>query len=301
MSLPPAYAPFRAFTEPARYDSPPWLVVGGLTVAEVAFWLSPLLLLPIFGTGLAEALEGRTAVTLALSLILYGVPALTLVVWVRRVHGQGGWSLIGPPLTAFAQFKRAGGGVLLALLAISVVLPAYDMAEIADTRPLAQWLVTLPLAVLAVTIQSGAEEVVFRGYLQQHLGARSDRPLVWMVLPSVLFGVLHYGNALGSAEGTAYVVWAILLGMACADLTARTGTIGAAIGLHSANNLAVFALYGMQDGPDSGFALFLLPFAAPEAGPSLADYPPGWLVLDTVFSAVFVLILWLAARVAIRR
>ena len=104
MSLPPAYAPFRAFTAPARYDSSPWLVVGGLTVAEVAFWLSPLLLLPLFGTGLAEALEGRTTLTLALSLALYGVPALALVAWVRRVHGLSGWSLIGPPLTASLAF-----------------------------------------------------------------------------------------------------------------------------------------------------------------------------------------------------
>ena len=65
-----------------------------------------------------------------------------------------------------------------------------------------------------------------------------------MVLPSVMFGALHFWNGNGAAEGVLWAIWATALGIACADLTARTGNLGAAIGLHMANN--VFALLKMM-------------------------------------------------------
>jgi membrane protease YdiL (CAAX protease family) len=50
----------------------------------------------------------------------------------------------------------------------------------------------LPLALVGVLIQTGAEEVLFRGYMQQQLAARFSSPILWMVLPSAIFAALHY-------------------------------------------------------------------------------------------------------------
>ncbi len=47
----------------------------------------------------------------------------------------------------------------------------------------------------ACLIQTGAEELVFRGYLQQQLAARFASPLIWMVLPALIFGAVHYDPA----------------------------------------------------------------------------------------------------------
>lgn len=298
---PDPYAPHRAFVAPARDGSSLWALIGGLVIADLIFSLSPLVLFPVFGEGLYDVFEGRTPGALFLSLLLYGLPALAIVQWVRLRHGRSGWSLIGPPVTALRHYKRAAFAVLLALLAVEVLPPFPDFSMIVETRPLPAWLIALPLALVSVTVQSGAEEVIFRGYLQQQLGARSERPLVWMVGPSLLFGALHLGNAEGAAEGLLWAFWAFLLGLACADLTARTGTLGAAIGLHSANNLAIFGIYGMQDGPDSGFALFLYPFEESMPGPGLEALANPWAAYEAVVSCFFIGIMWLSARIALRR
>jgi hypothetical protein len=100
---------------------------------------------------------------------------------------------------------------------------------------------------------------LFWGYLQQQCAALSDRPWVWMGLPSLLFGAAHYLNGFGPADGVLCALQATLLGLACADLTARTGNIGAAIGLHLSNNLFAFLIVGEKGMPSSGLVLFLYP------------------------------------------
>jgi hypothetical protein len=100
---------------------------------------------------------------------------------------------------------------------------------------------------------------LFWGYLQQQCAALSDRPWVWMGLPSLLFGAAHYLNGFGPADGVLYALWATLLGLTCADLTARTGNIGATIGLNLSNNLFAFLIVGEKGMPSSGLVLFLYP------------------------------------------
>ena len=295
------YARHADFVAPARDGTAFWLIPVGLVLSDFAFALSPLILFPLFGDGTYDVLEGRTPISLALSLSLYAIPALAIVQWVRLRHRRSGWSLIGPPLTALKDARRVGWAVLLALLAIELLPPFADLSLLEDTRPLPLWVLSLPLALVAVLIQSGSEEIIFRGYLQQQLAALDDRPVVWMLIPSILFGGLHYWNATGAAEGVLWAFWAVLLGLACADLTARTGTLGAAIGLHTANNLAILALFGPAGGPDSGFALFLYPYEEPGRGPGLDALASPWALLDVILSLGFILVLWLAARVALRR
>lgn len=301
MSLPDPYARHRDFVAPAGAGAPLWQVGAGLAVAEIVFLLSPLVLFPIFGDRLWEVLDGATAGTLFLALLLYALPALAIAQWVRGVHGRSAWSLIGPPLTALRDMRRAGIGVFFVLLAIELAPPFPNMEVIEETRPLVLWLMILPFGAFAILIQSGSEELIFRGYLQQQMAAVSDRPLMWMVLPSALFGYLHFGNADGAADGVLWAFWAFCLGMSCADLTARTGTIGAAVGLHTMNNIFDFCLFGMNEGPDSGFALFLYPFTAPTTGPGVEALASPWAAFDIIVSILFNLIMWLGARIALRR
>ena len=54
------------------------------------------------------------------------------------------------------------------------------------------WLSFLPLAMAGILLQTGAEELLFRGYLQQQFAARFKSAGPWLILPSVLFGLAHY-------------------------------------------------------------------------------------------------------------
>ena len=97
-----------------------------------------------------------------------------------------------------------GGGLTLAAVPL---LPPLEIA--ADPR---LWLAFLPLALLGVLVQTGAEELVFRGYVQSHLAARFGAPLVYMTVPSLLFGLAHYNPGELGAN-----LWIVETGLAAGD------------------------------------------------------------------------------------
>src|SRR5690606_23395048 len=118
------------------------------------------------------------------------------------------------------------------------------------------WLLLLPLSLTAVLVQTSAEEILFRGYIQQQLAARFASPLIWMVAPAVIFGLLHYRPDAG-ANGGLIMLWAAGFALAAADLTARAGTLGPAIALHFMSNTSALLILSAE-GTLSGLALFRL-------------------------------------------
>jgi membrane protease YdiL (CAAX protease family) len=165
-------------------------------------------------------------------------------------------------------------------------------------RDLAPWLITLPLALLALTVQSGAEELFYRGYIQQQVAARYGSTLVWMLVPNVMFALAHWEPGDFTTPGLQYLIWAFFFGLAASDLTARTGTVGAAVGFHLANNAYAFLVFAEFAAPDSGLALVLFPQGAlgavlPISGPLLSA--------PFVAELAGVGLMWLAVRLALRR
>ncbi|WP_185962121.1 CPBP family intramembrane glutamic endopeptidase [Palleronia caenipelagi] len=188
-------------------------------------------------------------------------PMLAVRLWHRRSVG----SLFGPRTVVMRDFLRAGAliGTLLAL-SITVWSQGFDAVP---GLPFDTWIGLLPVALPLILLQTGAEELVFRGYLLQQLAARFRSPWVWLVLPSVIFGALHYDP--GSAGDNALFVAAsaTLFGLMAADLTRVTGSLGAAWGLHFVNNV-VALLFVATDGTITGLALHLTPYTAAEMGAS---------------------------------
>ena len=141
--------------------------------------------------------------------------------------------------------------------------------------PLETWAALLPLTLLGVLVQTGAEELVFRGYLQQQFAARFRSPIAWLILPAALFAAVHWNpDALGENVWLPLAV-AFIFGLAAADLTAKTGSIGAAWGIHFANNFNGIALIS-TDGTITGLSLYLTPYSASD--PDLV----GWSILPSM-------------------
>jgi membrane protease YdiL (CAAX protease family) len=140
-------------------------------------------------------------------------------------------------------------------------------------------------------VQVSAEELVFRGYLQQALAARFSHPVIWLGLPSALFGAAHYMPQEAGDNAWLLCLWAMGFGLLMADLTARAGTLGPAIAVHFVNNIVALLILGS---PSSlfGLALYLLPYEMSD----VAALRP-WLWVD----CATMLVLWLVARLAIRR
>jgi len=153
------------------------------------------------------------------------------------------------------------------------------------------WIVLLPFAAGAVLIQTSAEEILFRGYLQQSLAARFRSPLIWVGVPSALFAAGHYAPGIAGDNALLVAVWSCVFGVLAADLTARSGTLGPAIALHFFNNVISLLIISLPD-TLSGLALYLLPYDMSDGG-MLRQ----WLWVD--FGSMVVC--WLTARLAIRR
>lgn len=309
----PAYALHARFIAPARAACDPRLLLIGILVIEAMFLASAHLMEPFLALiPLAppeDVASGSTPRGLLIQLSSFAILGLAVVMVSRRLHGRGFNSLIGPPDQAWRQLLRVSLILGALVLLIEFVPPDTEVLQQAAMRPLLQWLAILPLAIGALLIQTGAEELFYRGYIQQQLAARFQQTWVWMGLPSLLFALAHYSPTGPQTEAAQYVIWSFLFGMAAADLTARSGTLGPAIAFHLVNNALAFLLYGDAGGVDSGLSLFLFPtdqatdtLLPPVHSPPYQPFDLQHLIdAPFLFELVGIGILWVGARIAMRR
>lgn len=292
------YAPHERLVAPARRHPEIWRLIAGLLLATaIAILLSRVAQAVLFG--LAPRLlqspqafqEGNTPVSLLVLLGSFGFVSLGVMFAARIVQKRAPLSVIGPVPLALRQFWQVARALLLLTLVVAV-LPPYDMGtELRSNLPPDVWVRLLPLSLAAVLIQTSAEEILFRGYLQQSLAARFRSPLIWMVLPSLLFALGHYLPAEAGENAVLIALWSGAFGLLAADLTARSGTLGPAIALHLFNNITALLFVALPDSL-SGLALYTLPYSIADTGALR-----GWLAVDFAM----LIASWLAARVAIRR
>lgn len=293
------YEAHAAFVAPARGKPELWrFLVGLVLIMVIILGLTALYqaaVLRLGGTALHRditRLEGAGSTPAGVMVLLYSfaIMILATAVVTAQMHKRSPLTLLGPLPQMLRQFG-ATMAVLIALGLAITVLPPWGYAEpLIPGVPPMLWLLLLPLSLTAVLVQTSAEEILFRGYIQQQLAARFASPLIWMVAPAVIFGLLHYRPDAG-ANGGLIMLWAAGFALAAADLTARAGTLGPAIALHFMSNTSAL-LFLAADGTLSGLALFRLQVDMADTE-ALRPY----LMID----ASVILVGWLAARVAIRR
>lgn len=294
------YEAFSRLTDPARPSAALWrLLLGLVVVAAVTLGLSrgvvsliSGLLSPERGAAFGAALQsGSDPAGLLALLALTGALGLATLVVAETMHWRGLRSLLGPRAPFRAQFWRVIAALALLNGAV-LLLPPWPLAaaSLPGLDP-GLWLALLPVTLAVLLVQTGSEELFFRGYLQSQLGARFRMPLVWMGLPALFFALGHYAPGIYGGNAGLVALWSLLFGLAAADLTARAGTLAPAIALHLVNNLFAVALVSFSGGL-SGLALRLYPFGAGDEAALAALLPADLALLG---------LNWLAARLAIRR
>lgn len=259
-----------AFVAPARAHPQLWRLLVGLVVVTVVFIIWFILIVAVIylfagdvgGPQWIARLTHADTPTSALLVLatLFGL-AIGSMVAARLMQGRKPGTLFGNRRVLLRHFG-IGAAICGAIIAASTLIPfGYDPLPGLDLQ---LWLSFLPLAVIVILGQTGAEEVFFRGYLQQQLAARFQSPILWLVLPSALFGMAHFNPANGPLMAWMVAGAAGLFGLCAADLTARTGSIAAAWGFHFANNVVAILIVAL-DGELSGLALYVTPFGADAA------------------------------------
>ena len=291
----PGHAPL---VDPARPTAAPWRLIVGLIAITAVFlamsliygWLCTLLLPPEAWGEDGRGIELATTPAGALvNLFAFGMLVAALALILPVIHRRGLGTLIGRPGLALRQGARVAL-YMAGTYAAASILQLIDPIPLAPGLGVTLWLSLLPLTLIGLIIQVGAEELLFRGYLQSQLAARFRSPAVWLLLPSVLFGLLHFQPSVMGEAAWLIVLWAGLFGVIAADLTARCGTLGPAIALHLVNNFAAIAL-SAPDGYFDGLALATYPF-----GPDDTALMLRWMPVDLGILVCS----YLAARLALR-
>jgi hypothetical protein len=238
----------------------------------------------------ASVLLGRTVMDMVIVMSGFGALIVALMMVLSTLHKRNLASLIGPRWTATVQGWRVVKLCAL-LFALIFLLPEPTDMQPTQVMSFGGWLALLPLSLVLLAIQCGAEELVFRGYLQSQLAAQSKSPLVWIGVPSVVFGLLHYSPEFYGEAAWWVVIWSAIFGAMMADITARAGTLGPAIAIHMLNNFMAMCLVGYKDDL-GGLALYHVPYRSSDADVVIASLP---------FELGVMLCLWLTARIALRR
>lgn len=246
-------------------------------------------LLPV-GDDIDVILQGRTVADMVILMTGFGAMTVALKLVLRLLHKRSLATLIGPRSEAWRQ-TWAVGKMCLLLTGVFFLIPLPGSGDLVQAMSLSRWIVLLPLSLVLLVIQCSAEELVFRGYLQSQLAADGMPPLVWIGVPSLLFGMLHYAPDIYGETAVWVAVWATVFGVMMADITARAGTLAPAIVIHVINNFMAMSVTGFENDL-GGLALYHLPYAPNDAEVMRALLP---------LELLSMLCVWLIARIALRR
>jgi len=288
---------FQAYVAPARLYPQIWrLILGFLLILFVylgfmglVFWGGFAYATPFKFLSWANAvMTTQGAVPTLIMLFTFVGMALGPIIAAPACHMRGPGTLFGPLATTLRGFFTALIIVLLVFAIFSAV--TFYLEPPLPNLPFNEWLGYLPYALPLILIQTSAEELIFRGYLQQQLAARFKSRFFWMVLPSMMFASLHWDPAMGTNK---WLVIGVTFAMAliAADLTEKTGSLGAAMGLHFANNIFALLIVSVQD-TINGLALYVTPFNKADT----AELP---LAVGT--DLILLLVIWRILRIALDR
>ena len=292
-----SYDPYEALIAPARAKASLLRLILGLVITALLYMLllslSWQVLLSVMGEAWFEQTlqvpgpSSPSQMFVMLGSFGFLTAAVSFTVW--SLHHHSPLLLIGDFARARAQFLRTM--IRLFALATVVAVITSNSSTLVQNLPLSQWLGLLPLTLAFLLIQVSAEELVFRGYLQSQLAALGLHRIVWIVIPSVIFGLLHYDPAVMGAAAPWMVLSTTLFGVIAADLTARSGTLGPAIAFHFVWNFYSIIFCGFSDYL-GGLALFSYDFSITDEERLISLVP---------YDAAFLLLAYLTMRIALRR
>jgi len=98
------------------------------------------------------------------------------------------------------------------------------------------------IAIVLVPLQTSAEELFFRGYLMQGFGQIFKHRIFPLLITSLLFGFMHFGNPEIDKLGPLLIVSYVSMGFFFCIITLMDEGLELALGYHAGNNLLISLL-----------------------------------------------------------
>jgi membrane protease YdiL (CAAX protease family) len=191
--------------------------------------------------GILQALPPNT--TLALMLFPFALVAVLVLVLIRHLHNIS--------IRAFItsrdkiDWKRIGFAFtwIILLNSLFFIISYYtnpsDFQWNFDPQAFA---ILFLIAIVLVPLQTSAEELFFRGYLMQGLGQVFKQRIFPLLITSLLFGFMHFGNPEIDKLGPLLMVSYVSMGFFFGIITLMDEGLELALGYHAGNNLLISLL-----------------------------------------------------------
>ncbi|MEY3319390.1 MAG: hypothetical protein RL540_1765 [Actinomycetota bacterium] len=239
-----------------------WLIIGGLLTILVAeiFNLDLAVLTAVDDEGRA-LLRSYAPWQAASAVLISFIPLLLAPILLHRFLLRGKVKeLFTRSGRSFAGEVRIGALVMLGLIfASSIPDFIFNNSDYKWSFDLEKFLPYLVIALLLIPMQTTAEEVFYRGWIQQRLekGARS----IWFVstIGGLLFALPHLANPEVSGNIALPIIGYGSTGFMLTWVTMRDKSMGLAVGAHAANNLSAGLLVSSIDSALPSASLYVTP------------------------------------------
>lgn len=263
-----------------------WLLGGSILTVIIAFQFD-LDLSALAGNDAAslEIVASYPAWQAALAVLISFLPLFLVPIILHRY-------LLAAPVRRLFTRNPSGlgrevmiGAAVMSALLIASAIPdlLFNQGAYSFTFDLAEFLPYLAIALIFIPIQTTAEEVFYRGWIQQRL--ENGRRSIWFVsgASAILFALPHLGNPEVGSEFLFATIGYGATGFMFAWVSMRDRSIGVAVGAHAANNLL------------AGLILTSADSALPSA--SIWTYPKVAWVPAAIFSVLFIpAFIWLTGK-----
>ena len=176
---------------------------------------------------------------LLLFMFAFVVALITLILLIKWLHRRSFSETING--TKRVRWRRVftGFGVWF-LLSLFLLMASYfiDPGDLTFQFDIRSFIPLFFIALIFIPLQITFEELLFRGYLAQGIGAWTKNRWLAVFIPSILFGLMHSWNT----EVGTYGFWAsmpqyVLFGLIFGFISVLDDGIELSMGFHAANNI----------------------------------------------------------------
>jgi len=225
-----------------------WQILGVIPISLVAFMKTG-----NFADFEAASLDGFASIGiesnfyLVLMLFTLIMGLVGLLISIKSIHKRAVKTVVTSRETI--DWKRVfyafmlWFGISVFLLALGYYLEPEDLVW--NFKPV-PFIILVVISFLLIPLQTSFEELLFRGYLMQGIGALVKNRWFPLLITSVVFGLLHGANPEVAKLGYGIMVFYIGTGLLFGITTLMDEGTEIAIGLHAANNI-VAAIFVTTD------------------------------------------------------
>jgi len=210
------------------------IIIGGATISD-----GLLLELVIGRSNLTPLYRNFYQLTIGFSSMIF-----LLWLWIRFFEGRKFFTIGFTKQNALKNYVQGfiiGFGMLSVVIGLMSVggFINIDVDKITFGTDIL-WIALIML--IGYIVQGASEEIIFRGWQMQVIGARY-KPWLGLVISSVLFALLH---SLNNGVSILAIFNIVLFGVLLALFVLRYNSLWAACGWHSAWNWGTASIYGLE-------------------------------------------------------